>query len=105
MHSGGVRATGPFDSTDPYAAALLVKAAAEGWGIGLPAVGPWTRVAAARLSGELAEWTLEYDPDLHLASFEVFYNGTCVFGSDDIVRAQGLRRGKRNDGWLISRRS
>ena len=80
-----MRAEGPFDRRDPQGQAAQIARAAEGWRISVPAAGLWTRSAAGRVSPGPARWSLEYDPRLRLVSYEVWADGVCVFGIDDLV--------------------
>ena len=67
-----------------------MKNAAAGWGVAVPAIGVWTQAAAERMTSMRAgRWQLEFDPKLGLVSFEVWVDGSFVYGSDDIVSHSG----------------
>lgn len=80
-----VRSEGPFQPDHRRAAVVAVKAAAAQWGIDVPAVGVWTQAAAPLVTSGRARWRLEYDPRMKLVSFEVWADGRCVYGSDDVI--------------------
>lgn len=80
-----MRAEGPFYPGNPAAVAIVLKAAAEGWGVPVRAAAVWARAASYAVEGHRARWSLEYDPRLRLISFEVWEGGSCVYGSDDVV--------------------
>lgn len=52
----------------------------------MPAIGLWTSAAAGKVDRPAARWTLEYDPQLRLVSFEVWAGGVCVYGADDLAQ-------------------
>ena len=78
-------AEGPFDPRNHELAVAAAKSAAAGWGVRVPAVGLWTKAASQLVSSSTARWRLEYDPRMRLVSFEVWVDGRCVYGSDDLV--------------------
>ena len=80
-----VHAEGPFNPGNPAAAAIVIRAAAEGWGVRVPAATAWARAASYAVKGDQARWRLEYDPRLRLISFEVWERERRVYGSDDVV--------------------
>lgn len=80
-----MRMAGPLNAGNPTATAIIVRAAGEGWGVRVPAAAAWARAASYRVRGDQARWHLEYDPRLRLISFEVWDDGACVYGSDDVV--------------------
>ena len=81
----GVRTEGPFNAGNPAAVAIVLRAAAQDWGVPVPAATTWTRAASYVVKGDRARWNLEYDPRLRLISFEVWERGECVYGTDDVV--------------------
>ena len=83
--ASSVRTEGHFNPGNPAAVAIIIRAAAEGWGIRVPAATAWTRAASYLVKGDRARWALEYDPRLRLISFEVWERERCVYGSDDVV--------------------
>ena len=82
---GVVRLEGQFDRRDVPSQAARIAALAEQWRLSVPAIGLWVSLAATRLATGSARWTLEYDPHLHLISFEVYADGRRVYGVDDMV--------------------
>ena len=56
----------------------------SGWGVATSAPALWAASAAAHVhDAEGAEWTVEWDEDLQLVSFEVWQAGRRLFGLDD----------------------
>lgn len=80
-----MRTEGPFHAGNPTAAAILVRAAGEDWGVPVRAAATWTRAASYAVRGGRARWSLEYDPRMRLLSFEVWEDERCVYGSDEVV--------------------
>ena len=77
-----MRASGRFSPADLVGTeALLARALTE---VGLPGTTAraWLSSAAGRLHCE-AQWSLDYDVELQVASFEVWKDGQMVFGLDD----------------------
>jgi hypothetical protein len=64
---------------------VAARAAAAEWRIEVPALGLWTQGAAKQIASRTARWRLEYDPRMRLVSFEVWVDGRCLYGSDDVV--------------------
>jgi hypothetical protein len=64
-----------------------MASAVQDWPVRVPALGLWAVAAAERLGSTdaAARWALEYDPRMRLVSFEVWSDGHCVFGSDDLI--------------------
>ena len=77
MRASGTFSPGDLNGTE----AQVSKALAEA---GLPATAAhaWLASAAGRLQSD-AQWSLDYDADLQVASFEVWKDGQLVFGLDD----------------------
>jgi hypothetical protein len=77
-----MRASGTYSAADPSATeAQLARALSEA---GLPAgvARGWLSSASSRLS-EDGQWSLDYDAELQVASFEVWQDGRLIFGLDD----------------------
>ena len=77
-----MRATGTFLPTDMVRTERQVSQALSGAGLPPNAARAWLASAAGRLDTE-AEWSLDYDDELQVASFEVWKDGRLVFGLDD----------------------
>lgn len=75
--------TGVFEPSDPEAAARDVAGALRAWQVRGGAARMWAASAADRVTEGSAEWRLDYDPDLSLVSFEVWWQQRRVFGIDD----------------------
>jgi hypothetical protein len=79
-----VRATGTFHAADARATAQEVGSALSAWGVRTSAPAMWAASAAERVrDAEGAQWTVEWDEDLRLVSFEVWQAGHRLFGLDD----------------------
>ena len=77
-----MRASGTFSPGDLTGTeAELSKALADA---GLPptAARAWLSSAAGQLDAE-AQWSLDYDAELQVATFEVWLDGKVAFGLDD----------------------
>jgi hypothetical protein len=77
-----MRASGTFTPQDlPATEAQVARALADA---GLPSgvARTWLSSAAGRLQHD-AQWSLDYDVELQVASFEVWKDGKMVFGLDD----------------------
>ena len=77
-----MRASGTYSPADLAGTERAVGQALSEAGLPPGAARAWMASAAGRLDGE-AEWTLDYDGDLQVASFEVWRDGRMVFGLDD----------------------
>ena len=77
-----MRATGTFTPADLAGTEVEVARALSGAGLPPTAARAWLASAAGRLD-TVAQWTLEYDSDLQVATFEVSRDGVLVFGLDD----------------------
>ena len=77
MRASGTFSPGDLSGTEAQVAKALTEA-------GLPATvaRAWLSSAAGRLQSD-AQWSLDYDADLQVASFEVWKDGQLVFGLDD----------------------
>lgn len=80
-----MRTEGPFHVDDYAAVVTAVKVAAKHWGVEAPAIGFWARAAAQEAPRRRSRWRLSYDPALRLLTFEVWADGQCLYGADDIV--------------------
>ena len=83
-----MRAAGTYSPADLAATERSVAAALRGAGLPPTAARSWMSSAAGRLDGD-AEWSLDYDADLQVASFEVWKDGRMVFGLDDWLPQPG----------------
>jgi len=77
MRASGVFAPGDLSGTEAQVSRALSEA-----GLPTTAARAWLSSAAGRLQSE-AQWSLDYDADLQVASFEVWKDGHLVFGLDD----------------------
>lgn len=77
-----MRASGTFTPADLATTEADVARALAGAGLPPTAARTWLASAAGRLD-TVAEWTLEYDSELQVATFEVSRDGVLVFGLDD----------------------
>ena len=77
-----MRASGTYSATDPRATEAQVSKALLDAGLPAGAARAWLASAAGRLHTD-AHWSLDYDVDLQVASFEVWQDGQLVFGLDD----------------------
>ncbi len=77
-----MRASGTFSPADPAATEAQVARALTSAGLPASAARMWLSSAAGRLESE-AQWSLDYDAVLQVASFEVWKDGQLVFGLDD----------------------
>ena len=77
MRASGTFSPGDLSATEAQVARALTDA-------GLPAgvARSWLSSAAGRLEHD-AQWSLDYDVELQVASFEVWKDGKMVFGLDD----------------------
>lgn len=84
-----MRLSGTYLPDDPTATEAEVRRALAALHLPPSAARMWLSSAAGRLD-ERAEWVLDYDADLELATFEVRVGERVVFGLDDwlpVVRA------------------
>ena len=79
-----MRITGAYLPDDPTATEAGVRRALERLQLPPSAARLWLSSAAGRLDRP-AEWAVDYDPDLELATFEVLLDGRLVFGIDDLL--------------------
>lgn len=77
-----MRASGTFFPQDLGATEAQVARALAAAGLPAGAARTWLSSAAGRLQHD-AQWSLDYDVDLQVASFEVWKDGQLVFGLDD----------------------
>ncbi len=81
-----MRATGTFSPADLAGTEAEVSKALAEAGLPPTAARAWMSSAAGRLDAHAeagARWTLDYDDELQVASFEVYLDGRMVFGLDD----------------------
>lgn len=81
-----MRASGTFSPADLAATEAQVSRALAEAGLPVTAARAWLASAAGRLQSD-AQWSLDYDGDLQVASFEVWKDGQLVFGLDDWLPA------------------
>lgn len=79
-----MRICGPYLPDDLTATETALRRALEQLRLPASAARLWLSSAAGRLD-RAAEWALDYDPDLELATFEVLIQGRLVFGIDDLL--------------------
>ena len=77
-----MRASGTFTPRDLSATEAQVARALTEAGLPAGAARSWLSSAAGRLEQD-AQWSLDYDVELQVASFEVWLDGKLVFGLDD----------------------
>ena len=77
-----MRASGTYFPADPAATEAQVSRALAEAGLPPGAARAWLSSAAGRLESE-AQWSLDYDAVLQVASFELWKDGQLVFGLDD----------------------
>ena len=77
-----MRARGTYSPADPAATEAQVSQALLSAGLPPDAARSWLSSAEGRLQGE-AQWSLDYDAELQVASFELWKDGRLVFGLDD----------------------
>lgn len=79
-----MRASGTFSPADLVGTEAAVAKALGDAGLPPTAARAWMSSAAGRLDAHAeAEWRLDYDDELQVASFEVYLDGRMVFGLDD----------------------
>lgn len=79
-----MRISGAYQPDDLTATEAGVRRALEQLRLPASAARLWLSSAAGRLD-RTAEWAVDYDPDLELATFEVLLDGRLVFGIDDLL--------------------
>jgi hypothetical protein len=79
-----VRISGAYLPDDLTATEAGIRRALEQLRLPPSAARLWLSSAAGRLD-QPAEWLLDYDPDLELATFEVLLDSRLVFGIDDLL--------------------
>ena len=77
-----MRASGIFSPRDLSGTEAQVAQALTAAGLPAGVARSWLSSAAGRLEHD-AQWSLDYDVDLQVASFEVWKDGKMVFGLDD----------------------
>ena len=77
-----MRASGTFTAADLGATEAQVSQALAEAGLPVTVARAWLSSAAGRLQSD-AQWSLDYDVELQVASFEVWKDGELVFGLDD----------------------
>ena len=77
-----MRASGTFSPADLAGTEKQVSKALADAGLPPTAARAWLASASGRLEHD-AEWSLDYDDELQVASFEVWADGRLVFGLDD----------------------
>ena len=77
-----MRASGIFSPQDLSATEAQVALALTQAGLPSGVARSWLSSAAGRLEHD-AQWSLDYDVDLQVASFEVWKDGELLFGLDD----------------------
>ena len=77
-----MRASGTFSPRDLGATEAQVARALTEAGLPPGVARSWLSSAAGRLEHD-AQWSLDYDVELQVASFEVWEDGKMVFGLDD----------------------
>ena len=77
-----MRASGTFSAADLRATEVQVSRALAEAGLPATVARAWLASASGRLQCD-AQWTLDYDGELQVASFEVWKDGELVFGLDD----------------------
>jgi len=81
-----MRASGTFLPQDLGATEAQVARALTEAGLPAGVARTWLSSAAGRLEHD-AQWSLDYDGELQVASFEVWKDGKMVFGLDDWLPA------------------
>ena len=79
-----MRASGTFSPQDLSATEAQVALALTQAGLPSGVARSWLSSAAGRLEHD-AQWSLDYDVELQVASFEVWKDGKLVFGLDDLL--------------------
>ena len=77
-----MRASGTFTPRDLSATEAQVARALTEAGLPAGVARSWLSSAASTLEQD-AQWSLDYDVELQVASFEVWQDGKLVFGLDD----------------------
>ncbi len=77
-----MRASGTFFPRDLGVTEAEVARALSEAGLPVGVARSWLSSAAGRLEHD-AQWSLDYDVELQVASFEVWKDGKMVFGLDD----------------------
>ena len=77
-----MRASGTFSPRDLSATEAQVARALTEAGLPAGVARSWLSSAANSLQQD-AQWSLDYDVELQVASFEVWKDGKMVFGLDD----------------------
>ena len=83
-----MRASGTFSPADLNGTEAQVSQALTEAGLPPTAARGWLSSAAGRLRTD-AQWSLDYDPELQVASFEVWKDGELLFGLDDWLPSSG----------------
>ena len=77
-----MRASGTYSASDPRATEEQLTRALREAGLPAGVARGWLSSASGRLDGD-GHWSLEYDAELQVASFEVWKDGQLLFGLDD----------------------
>lgn len=83
-----MRASGTFSPADLRGTEAQVSKALTDAGLPSTPARAWLSSAAGRLQSD-AQWSLDYDADLQVASFEVWKDGNLLFGLDDWLPSPG----------------
>ena len=74
--------SGTYDAGDPAGTEAQLSRALREAGLPPAVARGWLSSASGRLAGD-GQWSLDYDVELQVASFEVWADGRLVFGLDD----------------------
>ena len=77
-----MRASGTYSVADLIATEEQISRALKDAGLPPGAARGWISSAAGRLDAD-GQWSLDYDGELQVASFEVWKDGELLFGLDD----------------------
>ena len=77
-----MRASGTYSAADLHATEAQVSRALSEAGLPPGVARGWLSSASGRLAGD-GQWSLDYDAELQVASFEVWKDGQLLFGLDD----------------------
>ncbi len=77
-----MRVSGTYSTADPAATEAQLSFALREAGLPPGVARGWLSSASGRLSDD-GQWSLDYDVDLQVASFEVWKDGRLLFGLDD----------------------
>ena len=75
-----------YSATDVRAAHEWTDFQLDAWGVRTPWAQVWLTEAATRIApGGTARVVLDYDPEEHVLSLDVWCDGARVYGIDDLV--------------------